>query len=237
MIVAIDGPAGSGKSTVAKRLAQKLGFLYLDTGAMYRAIGWLSKTAGYQLNNLAQSAEKIADLAASASIEMLPQKHPGALTQVICNEQDVTDKIREHSIDLYASAVATIAQVRELLVEKQREIISSQPHVVLEGRDTTTVVCPKADLKIFLSAESSTRALRRVKERHPRLAQLTDEEIVKTPKYKRTLEEVERRDYQDSHRAESPLCVSKDAVVLDSSHMDIDEVVAKIAQLIKERCV
>lgn len=232
MIVALDGPAGSGKSTASKQLARELGFLYLDTGAMYRSIGYLTKEAGIVLEQVPVQAEKIARIAKAAHIEMKPPKNPQDLIQVWCNGEDVKTKIRTRDIDAYASAVATLPEVREELVKKQQDIARSQ-NVVLEGRDTTTVVCPEAQVKVYLEASAASRALRRTLEDYPKFLHLDKQNVENSKEYFSILKEIEERDYQDMHRAVSPLTKAPDAHVIDSSNCSINDVVAQLKALVQ----
>lgn len=232
MIVALDGPAGSGKSTASKQLARELGFLYLDTGAMYRSIGYLTKEAGIALEQVHAQAEKIAHIAKAAHIEMKPSNNPQDLIHVWCNGEDVKTKIRTRDIDAYASAVATLPQVREALVQKQQEIARSQ-NVVLEGRDTTTVVCPEAQVKVYLEASAASRAFRRTLEDYPKFSHLAKEDVENSREYFGILKEIEERDYQDMHREVSPLTKAHDAHVIDSSDCSIDDVVTQLKALVQ----
>lgn len=209
--MAIDGPAGAGKSTLARRIADKLGYLYIDTGAMYRAVALWALRTGVALSDM----HRLEQLAREARIEFAP----GART-VLLNAEDVTDAIRAADVSDAASKVAQIAAVRRALVEKQREIGSAASSVV-EGRDIGTIVFPNADVKIFLDARPQVRAGRR--------AQETDlaPEIVS--------QQIAERDERDRGRTESPLVQAPDAIYLDSSKMPIEEVEEAALKIIRER--
>ncbi len=217
VVVAIDGPGGAGKSTVAKRLADRLGFLYIDTGAMYRAVALWARRQGISWDNV-QALEEMAK-AAAIGLESNPLK-------VTLNGEDVTLAIREPEISQGASKVSAIGGVRRALVDKQREL-ARQASVVMEGRDIGTVVFPDADVKIFLDAAPEVRATRRVKE--------LEQKTPPAPPKERVLAELEERDQRDRGRAESPLVQAPDAVLLDSSGLTIEEVEEAILKLVRER--
>lgn len=204
-VVAIDGPAGAGKSTVAKRVADELGFAYLDTGAMYRCV--------------ALSVEDPCDAseAARAAENMQVEFRRGDPQRVLLDGRDVTADIRAAEISERASVVSTYPGVRRALVAKQRELCD-KGGVVLEGRDTTTVVCPDAQLKIFLTASIEERARRRWAEQDPSSRQPLVE----------VMEHIRIRDDRDSRRADSPLTIADDAVVIDTDGLDADQVVAAV---------
>lgn len=215
MIVAIDGPAGSGKSTVAKLAAEKLGFAYLDTGAMYRAVAWRALETGTDLDDnaaLTRIAENDPISFGYTEGESLPSK-------VFIADEDVTRQIRTPETDVAVSPVSAVAEVRVALVAQQRRIGRMQD-TVMEGRDIGTAVFPDAELKIFLTATPEVRAERRLKQNAKRFgkeAQLQSQEEV--------LADIIRRDKYDSEREASPLKAADDALVLDTSDMSIDEVV------------
>jgi CMP/dCMP kinase len=202
MVVAIDGPAGAGKSSVARALADALGFTYLDSGAMYRAVGLMTLRHG---GAASEQAERIALRLGE---------------RVVANGEDVTEAIREPEVSEAASRVATNPRVRAALVEKQRELLSSGDWVA-EGRDIGTVVAPDAPVKVFLTATPEERARRRAAELG------TDLETV--------LKDQTLRDAQDSGRAHSPLEIAPGAVELDTTGLTLDEVVERIAQLVREK--
>jgi cytidylate kinase len=201
MVVAIDGPAGAGKSTVARGAARALGFTYLDSGAMYRAVGLMTTRSG-------EPAAKLAD---ELDIELGER--------VIANGEDVTDAIRTPEVSEAASKVATDPAVREALVRKQRELLGSGDWVA-EGRDIGTVVAPDAEVKVFLTASPEERARRRAEELG------TDVETV--------LRDQAIRDAQDRDREHSPLKLAPGAVELDTSGLSVDEVVARVVDLVNE---
>ena len=205
MLVAIDGPAGAGKSTVARAVARRLGFTYLDSGAMYRCVGLLS---------LRSLEENPATLARSARVEFAGD--PGTAGRVLLNGEDVTEQIRTPEVSEAASLLAADPGVREALVAKQRELIASGDWVA-EGRDIGTVVAPNAELKVFLTASPSERARRRAAELG------ADPHTV--------LAEQALRDERDSTREHSPLAAAPGAVVLDTSGLPVEEVVERIARL------
>ncbi len=212
--IAIDGPVSAGKGTVSRLVAEKLGFLYVDTGAMYRMTALLCKNKGV---DLAQEAE-VVKLVTAAKMEMrnpTEAEKDGRLTTVILDGEDVSWKIRTEEISANASKVAALGEVRKVLVHKQQEIAAGQ-NVIMEGRDITYRVLPQAQLKIYLTADIRTRAERR----HLQL-QMRGEAV--------TLEEVEaeiiERDKRDTTRAADPLQITPDAWVVDTSHLEIDAVV------------
>ncbi|MGH2763208.1 MAG: (d)CMP kinase [Thermoleophilaceae bacterium] len=201
MVVAIDGPAGSGKSTVARALAAALGFTYLDSGAMYRAVGLMTLRRGGAASDQAEALE----------VELGER--------VMVGGEDVTEAIRAPEVSEAASRVATNSKVREVLVRKQRELLAGGDWVV-EGRDIGTVVAPDAPVKVFLTASPEERAARRATELG------TDLETV--------LRDQALRDAQDSSRAHSPLAVAPGAVELDTTGLSVDEVVERIAALVRD---
>ncbi|WP_173674462.1 (d)CMP kinase [Leuconostoc suionicum] len=216
--VAIDGPASAGKSTIAKILATKLNFVYVDTGAMYRTITLAAKKNGIAYND----EEKIKKLLSQTKIRF----EPGTPVQrVFLNDTDVTDEIRSAEVTNNVSVVASFTDVRSNLVNRQREIANSNS-VIMDGRDIGTTVLPEADIKIFLVASVDERAQRRYKENVAK-GITTDLETLK--------HEIEARDYKDSHRQISPLIQAKDAILVDTTGKSIDEVVSKIANIIENK--
>ncbi len=211
--IAIDGPAGAGKSTISKLVAQVLHFEYIDTGAMYRAITLKAMRLGINLEN-----EDEYGFLESTTLDIFNGK-------VIMDDEDVSVEIRSVEITNNVSVPSRIGVVREYLVDYQRKI-SDARNVVMDGRDIGTVVLPNADLKIYLTASVKCRALRRMKEREASGVYLSLEE---------TMAEIEARDYKDSTRAISPLRQADDAILLDSSDMSIEEVVNFIIFLVYER--
>lgn len=218
LIVAIDGPAGAGKSTVAKRLAKELGYTYMDTGAMYRAFAWRVMEEGIDLRD----EKELKSILKETRIELT--EHNGHL-RVFLNGLDVTDRIRTAELSQLASKVSAIKIVRERMVELQRAM-GSQGGVVAEGRDIGTVVFPDAEVKIYLDASAQERARRRFEELKNQGKQVTLEE---------TLGEIEERDWRDKERDVAPLCKAEDAIVIDSTHFGVDGVLEKIMQEIKSK--
>ncbi len=216
--IAIDGPAGAGKSSVAREVARALGAVYLDTGAMYRAVGL------YMLRHGVDPAdgEQVAAHAAQARVDIVYQ---AGEQHVLLMGEDVSQAIRENEVSSAASSVSAVPQVRVLLVKRQQEMAREQS-VVMDGRDIGTHVLPDATLKVYLTAEPEERARRREKE----LA-----EKGRPVPYRQLLEEINRRDYDDSHRAASPLRQADDAVLLDSTRLTREEVTARILALARER--
>ncbi len=216
--IAIDGPAGAGKSTIAKMVAKELGFIYVDTGAMYRAM------ALYMINNGidASDAGKISATCQSADITI---RHENGAQKVFLNGEDVTEAVRREEVGKMASASSVNGDVRKKLVELQQKLAATTD-VVMDGRDIGTVVLPDADLKVFLTASSKVRAERRFKELTEKGA-LCDINVIE--------KDIIDRDYQDSHREISPLKQADDAVLVDSSFMTIDEVAQKIIGLYREK--
>jgi cytidylate kinase len=215
--LAIDGPAGAGKSTVAKLVADALGYLYIDTGAMYRAITCLAMKGKIPLTDEAA----IAQIAATAKIDLQPADAVGGNVHVFINDEEVTKEIRSQQVTKLVSTVAALALVRSHLVEKQREL-AKPGGVVLDGRDIGTVVLPDADLKIFLTASAEVRAKRRLRE----LAQAGEK-----PDYQALLKDIVERDHMDSNRAVAPLHMADDAVLILTDNMSVSDVVSHIVQL------
>ena len=216
IVVAIDGPAGAGKSTIAKLAAEKLGYAYIDTGAMYRSVAWKFLQTGKAFDEAL-----ISDLARTMIIEFKPE---ASVNRVFVDGTEVTDAIRSSQVTANVSRVAAIGEVREAMVAQQRRMGESGG-VLMDGRDIGTVVFPNAQLKIFLTASVEERALRRYKElvakgQEVDLAQLK--------------EDIASRDKQDSERAISPLRQAEDALLLDTSDMNIEQVTAKILQLVED---
>jgi cytidylate kinase len=210
LLVAIDGPAGAGKSTVARAVARELGFTYLDSGAMYRAVALLS---------LKEPDRAAGVMARAHQISMLPAAAPNRSSTILLDGDDVTSKIRTQEVSDAASRVAADPDVRAVLVEKQRALLSEGDWVA-EGRDIGTVVAPKAELKVYLDADPSERARRRAAELGTDLAAVLAEQAL--------------RDERDSSRAHSPLRAAPDAVVLDTTGLDVEQVVARVAALARE---
>lgn len=216
--IAIDGPAGAGKSTIAKQVARRENLIYIDTGAMYRAMSLLMLQNGIPLND----AEKIGQECSRAQIDISYENGEQA---VFLNGENVDAFLREERVGNAASAVSAVPRVRERLVQLQRELAESAD-VLMDGRDIGTVVLPDADLKIFLTASSRVRAERRYRE----LQEKGIEADLKTIQ-----RDIEERDHRDMTRETSPLRQAEDAVVIDSSMMTVDEVIQNILDLIQSR--
>jgi len=216
--IAIDGPSGAGKSTLARRLSEELGFLYVDTGAIYRTVGLAARRAGVN----PKSAEEVIALLPGLVIGL--EHGDDGLQHMLLGGEDVSAAIREPEISMYASAVSAIPEVRAFLMEQQRSLARIH-NVIMDGRDIGTVVLPDADLKIFLTATPEARADRRWKE--------LKEKGMEEP-YEKVLAEIQERDYNDSHRAAAPLKQAEDAVYFDSTKYTLDEVTARLLDIIKE---
>lgn len=215
VVIAIDGPAGSGKSTIARRVAARLGFTYIDTGAMYRAV------ALWALRQHLDPADRhhMEQLAQAASIEL------DAGNRVLLNGEEVTEAIRTPEVAQAASMVAVVPGVRRAMVEKQREM-GARTSVVMEGRDIGSVVFPEADVKVFLDADPQERVRRRLLESEAKGEVTTAQALA---------EQIRERDHRDSTRAEAPLTQAPDAVYLDSTGLTPDEVEEAILKLVRTR--
>lgn len=218
MKIAIDGPAGAGKSTIAKLLAKKLGILYLDTGAMYRAVGLKAIENGIDVTD-ETAVKKMLD---STTVDV---KSEEGVQHVYLDGKDVTGKIREHRISKAASDISAVPCVRYKMVDLQREI-AARCDTVLDGRDIGTFVLPNAEYKIFLTASVAERARRRYEELKAKGEECTLESVAS---------DIEKRDYNDSHRALAPLRKADDAVEIDTTDLSIEEVADKITALIGGR--
>lgn len=216
-ILTIDGPAASGKSTTARKIANKLNWLYLDTGAMYRAMAVKVLKKGIALDNAA-AIGKIAD-----ETEISIQQTKNGI-KIFLDREDITNKIRTPEIDRAVGPVCEVPQVREVLVVQQRKI-GSKGNIVAEGRDMGTVVFPHADLKIFLIASLQSRAERRFKDMKKMGLDITKEKLI---------QEIKKRDQRDSKRTHSPLKKAEDCLVLDTTHLSINQQVDFILNKIKE---
>lgn len=227
--IAIDGPSGSGKSSLAKNLAAKLGFAYLDTGALYRAIGLYMFNGGIDVKDTDNVISRLADINIDVSYESSTQK-------IFLNGENVSLKIRENHISKYASDVSKISEVREFLLRLQREKAKSG-NIIMDGRDIGTVILPDASLKIFLTASPEKRAKRRYEELIQKTAENAGGEKVKANfEYTQILNEIIERDEQDSKRDAAPLKMAADAVLLDNSDFDSPDDTLKAAlEIIKER--
>lgn len=215
--VAIDGPAGAGKSTIAKAAAKELGFIYVDTGALYRAVAYNAVKTG-----AIDDEQKIIDMLDSTKVEL---KYVNGVQAVYLNGEDVSAFIRTPEISMGASKVSAIPQVRAFLLSLQREIASTN-NVIMDGRDIATVVLPNADVKIFLFASPECRAERRYKELIEKGESVSFDDVLK---------DVNQRDYQDSHREIAPLKPSDDSIMADTSELTLQESIDLIVNTIKEK--
>lgn len=216
--IAIDGPAGAGKSTIAKLAAEKLSFIYVDTGAMYRAIALGLLRSHTDITDEAALNARLTEISVEISYE-------DGVQQVYLNGENVSNLIRTEEVSDMTSRSSAIAQVRAKLTNLQRDLAAKE-NVLMDGRDIGTTILPNAQLKIYLTASVQVRALRRYKEYLAKGETWTLEEVEK---------DVENRDYRDMHRDVSPLCQAEDAVYLDSSEMTIDQVADRIVALARER--
>ena len=218
MIIAIDGPAGAGKSTIAKLIAKQLGLVYIDTGAMYRAVGLKAKR-----NNIACSEqEKIEEMLKNTEVEL---KNENVATAVYLDGENVSTEIRLPEISRMASDISAVPAVRYAMVEMQRSM-ANKTDTILDGRDIGTFVLPNADVKIFLTASVEERAERRYKELIARGENVKREDV---------RSDIEKRDYNDSHRALAPLKKADDATEVDTTGMTIDQVCEKIISLVRNK--
>ena len=217
--IAIDGPSGAGKSTIARKLAAELGYHYVDTGAIYRTVAYFLDLLGVSPKDVDGVERYIDELTIGIEYDEAGKQH------MIMNGMDVSDDIRTQDIAQKASLVSAQAVVREVLLDMQRDIAKAH-NVIMDGRDIGTVVLPKATVKIFLTAAPEVRARRRC-----------DELIAKgqKAKYETVLKEVIQRDYQDTHREIAPLKMARDSIKVDTSEMDIDQVVAAIKEIVGKK--
>ncbi len=216
--VAIDGPAGAGKSTISRALAANLGFIYVDTGALYRALGYYALSRGVDVHD----TDQIRGLLVDTSIDL---RFVDTEQRVFLNDEDVTGRIRTEAVSMAASAVSAMPQVREFLLSLQREL-AVRNNVVMDGRDIGTVVLPHADVKIFLTATPEERARRRY------------EELVAkgmSADYDAVLADLKSRDYGDSHRAVAPLKKAADAVELNTTGNTLEQSIEALTKIVKER--
>lgn len=217
--IAIDGPAGAGKSTIAKRLAAELGFYYVDTGAIYRTAAYFMDLLGVSPKDV-DGVERYID---ELNIDIYYDED--GLQHMLMNNIDVTADIRTPDISKKASLISAHAVVREMLLDMQRDV-AKENNVVMDGRDIGTVVLPKADVKIFLTASAEVRAQRRFEELKAKGSR---------DSYEKVLKDLQQRDYQDSHREIAPLKMARDSVKVDTSDLDIDGVVAAIRQIVNQK--
>lgn len=217
--VAIDGPAGAGKSTIARRLAQELGYRYVDTGAIYRTVAYFFDLWGVAPKDIDGIKRYIDEL--TIKIEY----GEDGVQHMIMNGMDVTNDIRTQEISQKASVISAHAIVRDMLLDMQREV-AEHYDVVMDGRDIGTVVLPKATVKIFLTASAEVRAERRTKELLEKGQKASYEQILK---------EIQQRDYQDTHRDVAPLKMARDSVKLDTSELSIEQVLAAMKEIIAKK--
>ena len=217
--IAIDGPAGAGKSTMAKRLAKELGYHYVDTGAIYRTVAYFLDLWGVSPKDIDGVTRYIDELTIGIEYDDEGVQH------MIMNGMDVTGEIRSQDISQKASLVSAHAIVREVLLDMQRDV-AKEYNVIMDGRDIGTVVLPKADVKFFLTASAEVRAKRR-----------TEELLAKGQRanYEQILKEIKQRDYQDTHREVAPLKRCRDSIKLDTSEMDIEQVIAEMKAVIGKK--
>jgi len=219
--IAIDGPSGAGKSTLAKSLAAKLGYLYVDTGAIYRTIGY------HAFSNGIDPKDEAAVVGALPDIKVEMTYGNDGLQHMLLNGQDVTREIRLPEISMYASAVSAHPGVRSFLLEMQRQLARTN-NVIMDGRDIGTVVLPDAKVKVYLTASAEARARRRCLELEQR----------GTPEpFEKVLREIEERDWNDSHRAVAPLRQAEDAVLLDTTELDFQQSEEALLKIIEEKTV
>ena len=217
--VAIDGPAGAGKSTIARQLAAQLGFRYVDTGAIYRTVAYFMDLWGVSPKDTDGVSRYIDELPVGIEYDEAGVQH------MLMNGMDVTADIRTQEISQKASLISAQPCVREMLLDMQRQM-AQQHNVIMDGRDIGTVVLPKATVKIFLTASPEVRARRRC------------EELLakgQKAKYETVLQEIQQRDYQDTHRQIAPLKMARDSIKVDTSDMTIEEVVASIRNIVREK--
>ena len=217
--IAIDGPAGAGKSTIARALAKELGYYYVDTGAIYRTVAYFLDLLGVSPKDVDGVERYLDELTVEIEYDETGKQH------MIMNGMDVSDDIRTQDISQKASLVSAHAIVRDMLLDMQRDV-ARKHNVIMDGRDIGTVVLPKATVKIFLTASAEVRAKRR-----------TDELLAKGQHadYAQTLKDIKQRDYQDSNRPIAPLKQAKDAVLVDTSELNIEQVIAAIKNIVQEK--
>lgn len=217
--VAIDGPAGAGKSTIARRLAEEMGYRYVDTGAIYRTVAYFMDLWGVSPKDVDGVNRYIDELTVAIEYDQEGAQH------MLMNGMDVTDDIRTQDISQKASLISAHACVRDMLLDMQREL-AEQNNVVMDGRDIGTVVLPHAPVKIFLTASPEVRAKRRCDELSAK-GQKVD--------YNKVLKDIQQRDYQDTHREIAPLKMSRDSIKVDTSDMTIEEVLEKLKDIVAQK--
>lgn len=216
--VAIDGPVGAGKSTIARTAAERMNFIYCDTGALYRAVGLYCHRNGTDMNVPSAIAANLDSIKLDIRLE-------NGVQRILLNGEDVSEEIRLPEISMAASAVSAVPEVRTALLDMQRDI-AKKNNVIMDGRDIGTVVLPNADVKIFLTAKPEIRAKRRYDELIAKGKDVTFDDV---------LNDLNERDYNDSHRAAAPLKQADDAVLADTSELDFEQSVELVCGLIKER--
>lgn len=218
--IAIDGPAGAGKSTIAKAAAKTLGFIYVDTGALYRAVAYFMLSHRIDVNK--------EDKVASYLCDVVPElKYINGVQHVFVNGEDVSDKIRTPEVSMGASAVSAIPRVRDFLFDLQKKI-AAENNVVMDGRDIGTVVLPNADVKIYLTASAEERARRRHKELTEKGENVSFDEV---------LADVNKRDYNDTHREIAPLKQAEDAILCDTTNVDLQGAIDMLINIINEKLI
>ena len=213
--IAIDGPSASGKSTIAKRLAKRLDYIHIDTGAMYRGCALKARSLGYTVEN----EEEISDMLKHTEFAFDPQG------RLLLDGVDVTEEIRKKDMDILTSSISALPRVRCELVRRQQEMAKSKGFI-LDGRDIGTVVLHDAEIKIFQTASTQSRAERRY---------IENQEKKRSGSFDEILDDLKQRDYQDTHRVHSPLKKADDAIEIDTSSMTIDEVVETVEAIVKEK--
>lgn len=217
--IAIDGPSGAGKSTIAKALAGRLGYIYVDTGAIYRTVGYAAQLAGLD----SKDREGVIALLPGVHIDIAYDE--SGSQRMLLNGRDVSAEIRTPKSSLYASDVSALPEVRAFLLEMQRSL-ARRNHVIMDGRDIGTVVLPGAQVKIFLTADDSARAERRLRELRQKGSRATYEEVLRDIRY---------RDEQDSGRAAAPLKPAEDAVTVDTTGLSFEESLEAVSKVVRER--
>ncbi len=222
LTIAIDGPAAGGKGTVALQLAEALGYLYVDTGAMYRAVALWALRKGIDLDD----EENLGKVAQEVDVQFVREEEDGRVHyRVLVNGEDVTTAIRQPEVERGSSLVARFPSVRQVLVEKQRAL-AANGGVVMEGRDITTVVLPDAEVKLFVTASRAERARRRY-EQHRQQGRAVDLAALEA--------DLAERDYRDSHRQVAPLRIPKDAIVIDTTGLSVEETVHAVQRIVRAR--
>ena len=217
--IAIDGPSGAGKSSLAKAIAARLGIVYVDTGAMYRTVGYYVRSQGFARTDIAGIVSCLPHI----KIEV---RYENGAQHVYLNGEDLGDRIREPEISMYASAVSAVPEVRAFLLDTQRDI-AAKNSVIMDGRDIGTVILPNADVKIFMTASNEARALRRTKELEAKGLEA---------KYEDVLREMIERDHNDRNRDIAPAVAAPDAVLFDNSDLTVEESVEAVLSIIREKC-